>query len=196
MISVFFFEYVWIHQIQSDFEAFYKKKKSRKSTRLEATLIIYINISKSMSVCTSIGVGPQVLGGRQQCPVPSLDFLSVNSFKGLKWLSSFAFLERGYDLLENKEFPSTSILKESPFIRVSILKERNPRFFQQFCKHRCYGYCWISSLVFIFHRFQFTIFWPCGNEWVFSLADLKAMNVPQKNCEYEIIIKGKIFLKC
>ena len=73
-------------------------------------MIIYINISKSMSVCTSIGVGPQVLGGRQQCPVPSLDFLSVNSFKGLKWLSSFAFLERGYDLLENKEFPSTSIL--------------------------------------------------------------------------------------
>ena len=104
-------------------------------------MIIDINISNSMSICTPIGVGHQTLDGRQQCPVHSLEFHSVNSFKGPKWLSSFAALERGYDLLENKEFPSTSILKESPFIRVSILKERNPRFFQQFCKHRCYGYC-------------------------------------------------------
>ena len=99
------------------------RKKSRKSTRLEATLIIYINISNSMSICTSIGVGPQVLGGRQQCPVPSSEFHSVNSFKGPKWLFSFAALERGYDLLVDKEFPSTTV---SAWIepRGSILRSR------------------------------------------------------------------------
>ena len=80
-------------------------------------------------------------GGVGRRPVPSLAFHSVNSFKGPKSSSSFAAPERGYDLPVNQELPSNSLLQESPFLRVSILKERNPRFFQQFCKHRCYGYC-------------------------------------------------------